>query len=185
MLSAKGYAFETLNQIQSLYNGDEKERILKEFIFSNCEVTDWYIKKIHRDTARMELNASLKFNKLLNPLGNEYYFSLYPVGIPNFSVPESRQLPVKLPYPIYYIDTLNYNLPEGYELKTKLKNYELRTKYGNYNLDFVVLNRTIRIIKKIELFSGSISMTQYPEFYGFIKSIKDVDTKEIVLKPLI
>lgn len=182
-LSLKGKGFETLNQIQSEFNNDEKNRIVREYIFQKCEVVDWKIKKIHRDTARLELNATLNFYKMLNPLGSEYYFSLYPTGLPNFSIPSNRNLPVKLPYPIYNIDTLTYKLPDGYELKTIPNNYELKNKYGNYNLNFNTLNRSIQIIKKFELFSAIISKDEYPEFYNFIKAVKDIDTKKLIIKP--
>ena len=151
--------------------------------FDNYEVINWELKKLDRDTARIELNATLDLNKFLKPLGNEFYLSLYPTRIPAFSLPANRILPVVLPFPICNSDTLIYNLPAGYELKTKSDTISIKTQFGNYNLTLNVVNRKIYVTKRFELFHGSYTLEQYPDFYAFIKSVKDIDRMKIIIKP--
>ena len=181
----KGKDYEYFNELNSELNGNEKDRIIKEYMpFDNYEVNKWELKKIHRDTARIELNASLNLSQFLKPLGNEYYFSLHSIRIPNFSIAANRTLPVILPYPVYNSDTLVYNLPIGYELKTKLDTISIKSRFGNYKQALNLSNGKIYAVKSFELFSGTYSLEQYSEFYNFIKSIKDVDRKKIIIKPL-
>lgn len=184
-ISFKGYDFDWFNEIHSEFNDDEKDRIIRNYMsFENCEIINWNLKKLHRDTARIELMATLNLNKFLKSLGNEYYLSIYPCRIPAFVTPANRTLPVVLPFPICNSDTLIYNLPIGYELKTKFEPTSIKTRFGTYKLSLSAGNGKIMIAKRFELFSGSYSLEQYPDFYSFIQSVKDVDRKKIIIKPI-
>jgi hypothetical protein len=152
--------------------------------FDNYEVLNWDLRKLHRDTARIELNAELSLSKFLKPLGNEYYLSLYPSRIPSFSIPSNRTLPVVFPYPICNSDTLIYNLPIGYELKTIIEPVFLESKFGVFVMASNFSNGKLYITKKIELFSGSYSIEQYPAFYAFIQSIKNIERRSILFKSI-
>jgi hypothetical protein len=182
----RGEDFETFNSVHSELNNEEKDKYIRDYMpFDNYEVMNWDLKKLNRDTTLIELNATLNLNKLINPLGGEFYFSLYPCRLPRFTLPANRSLPVELPFPICSTDSLIYILPTGFDLKTVLSPIMLNTKYGNYSLTSSVSKGKISFIKKFELFSGSYSLDQYPDFYSFIQTIKDIDQKKIIIKPLI
>ena len=184
-ISFKGEDFETFNNLHSEFNAEEKDRIIRDYMpFDNYEVINWDLKKLHRDTARIELNATLDLNKFLKPLGNEYYLSLFPSRIPPFTLPANRTLPVDLPYPICNSDTLIYNLPTGYALKTLPDTISTKTQFGNYEMTLRVLDRKVMVTKRFELFPGSYSIEQYPDFYAFIQSVKVSEGKKIIIKPI-
>ena len=184
-ITYRGEDFEFFNSVHAGLNDEEKDKFIREYMpFENYEVINWDLKKINRDTTHIELNATLNLNKLLNPLGNEFYFSLYPCRIPRFTIPATRTLPVELPYPICSTDSLIYNLPAGYDLKTGFEPVLLNTRYGNYSMTSRVANGKIYFIKKFELYAGSYTLEQYPDFYSFIQSVKDNDKKKIIIKPV-
>lgn len=184
-ISFKGRDFEMFNQFHSDFNDDEKNTIIRDYMpFDNYEDLNWELNKLHRDTTRIELKAKLNLNKFLMPLGSEYYFSIYPSRIPLFSQPASRTFPVVLPYPICNVDTLIYNLPVGYELKNKYEPVSITTPFGKYELVLKVIDGKIMIIKSFELFSGTYSLKQYPDFYSFIQSVKEIEENKIIIKPI-
>lgn len=184
-MSFKGRDFEAFNQLHSEFNDSEKDRIIRDYMpFDNYEVVNWDLKKLHRDTARIELDATLNLNKFLKPLGNEYYLSIYPIRIPAFSLPANRTLPVVLPYPICNSDTLIYNLPTGYELKSRPEPISVKTQFGNYEFALNVAKGKILVTKKFELFPKSYSIEQYSDFYSFIKSVKEFEGRKIIIKPI-
>jgi len=184
-ISFKGRDYEMFNQLHSDFNEEDKNTIIHNFMpFDNYEVVNWELKKPQRDSARIELKAKLNLNKFLKPLGDEYYFSIYPSRIPLFSKPATRTLPVALPYPVYNADTLIYNLPVGYELKTRFEPVSIITPFGKYELLLNVINGKIMITKKFELFLGTYSLKQYPDFYSFLQSVKDIEEKKIIIKPI-
>lgn len=184
-ITYRGEDFETFNSVHTGLNDEEKNNYIREYMpFENYEVINWDLKKLNRDTSNIELNATLNLNKLLSPLGGEYYFSLYPCRLPRFTIPANRTLPVELPYPICSTDSLIYNLPAGFDLKSVFDPVTLNTKYGNYSMTSKVSPGKICFIKKFELYSGSYTNEQYPEFYSFIQSVKDIDKKKIIIKPV-
>lgn len=183
-VSFKGENFELFNQLHTGYNDTEKDRIIRRYMpFENYEVLNWDLKKLNRDTARIELHATLNLNKFLKPLGKEYYFSLFSSKIPPFTIPSNRNFPVELPYPICNSDTLIYNIPTGYQIKNQPDSISIKTRFGNYNLRIKVLDGKIQEIQRFDLFSASYSLEQYPEFYAFIKSVEDIDRMKIILRP--
>ena len=181
-----GKLFERFNAIQNDYNDVSKEKIIQEYMpFNNFELVNWKLNKPNRDTARIELNATLNLSKVLNPIGNEYYFSLPSSNIPSFTIPANRIFPVHLPYPICNEDTLIYKLPTGYELKTRCDSVLISTRYGHYSMKMTTHNSNVYVSKRMEVFAGSYSLKEYPEFYSFIKAMKNIDTKKILIKPLL
>lgn len=183
--SFKGRDFEMFNQLHSEFNDGEKDRIIREYMpFDNYEVIDWNLQKLHRDTARIELIATLNLYNYLKPLANEYYLNLSPSRIPPFTIPANRNLSVVLPYPIYNSDTIIYNLPIGYKLKTKPDSIKINSPFGRFELTLNVINGNVIVTKSFELFSGIYSLEQYPKFYNFIRDVKDIDKKILVIKPI-
>jgi len=183
-MSFKGRDFEAFNQLHSDFNDNEKDRIVRDYMpFDNYEVVNWELRKLDRDTARIELNAKLNIGKFLKPLGGEYYFSIYPCRIPAFTPPVTRTLPVVLPFPICNSDTLIYNLPFGFELKSRVEPIFIKNRFGTYEQVINAEKGKIVIIKRFELFSGHYSLEQYSDLYSFIQSVKDVDRRKIIIKP--
>jgi hypothetical protein len=91
---------------------------------------------------------------------------------------------VVLPYPVSVSDTLIYNIPAGYELKTKLDPILIKSIYGNYEMKLNVINGKINAIKRFDLFRGTYENVQYPEFYSFIQSVKEKDKLNLIIKPI-
>lgn len=180
----KGFNFEIFNQVNDELNKEQKDHIFRNYLpFNNYEVNDCKLIRQHRDSAKIELIAQLNFAQILKSLGKEYYFSVFPLPIPSFTIPEKRHFPVTLPYPILKSDTLIYHLPAGYDLKTQVDTISIKTCFGNYSRKLCKTDGSIHIVKQVELYPGSYTKEQYPEFYAFIKDITKKEQLTLVLKP--
>ena len=179
----KGKGFDIFNFLNSEYNDNIKDRYIREYLLDDCELTGWKIKKYDRDSARIDFNTHQTYLKMLNQLGSEYYFSIHSMSVLAFANPSNRTLPVSLPYPIYKRDTLIYNLPQGYELKNNTNPVRIESEFGNYKQKVDALEGKIIVIKSFELPSGNYSNEQYPDFYKFIKSVKEFDSRKLIIKP--
>jgi len=182
--SFKGRNFEKFNQLHTDYVNDDKERIIRDYMpFGNYEVVTWELKKQNRDTARIDLNVVLNVSKVLKSLGNEFYFEVRKCDIPSFEPPAVRSLPVAIPYPIYSIDTLEYDLPAGYGIKTPPDTVEIDTRFGNYRRVLLDAGKKIIVLRKFEVYTGNYITVEYPDFYNFIRSVREADVKKIVIRP--
>lgn len=182
--SFNGRSFEKFIQLNETLANDQKERIMREYMpYDNYEVVAWELKKFNRDTARIDLNTTLNLNKYVKPLGNEYFFEVHPCGIPAFGIPAARNLPVSLPFPVYSIDTLEYYIPEGFMLKKLPEKATVSSRFGHYEKVAATSGRKAMITREFELYPGSYSTGEYPEFYAFIKLAREADATKLVLKP--
>jgi len=46
------------------------------------------------------------------------------------------------------------------------------------------IDRKVFVLKRMEILTGSYSLEEYPEFYSFIKAMKNIDTGKLVIKPI-
>ncbi len=178
----RGYNFDQFNSLKSDFNQDFQDRQVREYIpLSNYEVINWDLSKPDRDSAFITLTSKANLYKCLKPIGNEFYFSLLPIGTLGFETPESRTLPVKLPFPVVYSDTLNFVFPEGYKLKNIPENYTLQSKFGKCDLQFLDKKSGLTLVRDFELLPGVIEKKEYESFYAFLNKIAESERKKIVI----
>jgi len=181
----RGDDFELFNAVTAQLNETEKDQLMREYMpFDNYEVIKWNLDKKHRDDPSISLTAELTLNKVLNSLGQEYYVSLPASGIPGFSNPTARTLPVELLYPIAIRDTITYSLPEGMELKSQFQPVSVEGKFGSFSLKIYPEAGKVKAVKSFLLNRGYISLMDYPEFYKFIDTAKKADRSRIVIQPI-
>ncbi len=178
----RGYNFDLFNSLKSDYNQDFQDRQVREYLpLSNYEVISWDLTKADRDSAFITLNTKVNLYKYLKPIGNEFYFSLLPIGTLGFETPQSRTLAVSLPFPISYTDTINFIFPDGYKLKNLPETQTMQSKYGKCNLLFLDKKDTMTQVRQFELNAGTIDRKEYDAFYEFLKRIAESDRRKIVI----
>lgn len=179
----RGSYFDSFDYLHTDYNENEKDQIIRRIVpFDNYEVIGWNLKKPNRDSAFIVLSATLNLYKMLHPIANEYYFDLYPVILPPFTNVSSRKLPVELPYPICNADTLIYQIPESFEVKTALQNINLSSIYGQFTSEASIDQGKLRIIRFFVLYPLHCSLSDYPKFYDFLLQVKNAEPKKIVIR---
>lgn len=184
-ISFRGEDFEQFNGLHASYTEDEKDRWVRDYMpFNNYEVVNWELLKHDRDSTNIDLQAKLNLYKFLKPLGNELYFSLYPVRMPFFTVPAARKLPMAMPYPFFHSDSLIYSFPKGYEVKTIQDAVSLTSRFGTYTLSMKIVDGKLLVVKQMVLFAGNYSLEQYAQFYAFIQSVKEKDRQNIIITPI-
>lgn len=179
----KGDNFEYFNQLKSDLNKDEQNEIIhKNIRISNFDLLSWELTKPDRDSAQIDLSLRLTIYKELKALGDEEYFSTFDIGVPYFTRPKERKIPVEIQYPIYNIDTITYHLPEGYEIKSTPERIKIETTYGTYEFSVEPHDSVMNVIKKLELFRGKYSLTEYPDFYKFISKVNEKENTKILIR---
>lgn len=178
----KGYSFEYVNGINSyLGRADQEKRITKYLTFPNYELLSWKLTKSSRDSSVINLTASLQLTKFLKATNQEYYFSLLPITPGSFSPPADRKSAVQIPYPFYHLDTLTFQIPTGFEVKSLPDSVNKDSPYGKYHVAFHVNGSTIQLFKMYEVYSGFYPLGEYKSFYDFIKSVDELENRIIVL----
>jgi len=183
LFSFRGFSYEYFNSLTSDFNKDEQDNIIKEYLpFSNYEVWNWKLNKIDRDTSRIELVTRLGLNKVLNQIGEEFYFNTFPIKKGVFSPPTERNLPLRFDFPIQNIDSVVYIIPDGLEVKSVPEDLAISTQFGNFESHIKWDSNRIRVTKKFELIPNYYTLEQYKLFYEFHKLVVQNEKHPIILK---
>ncbi len=174
----RGDKYEFFHEVYNNYNKAQKDRIVRKYLVDNgFELQEYEIKPEDRDSAKIEFNYSAKSDKIYMKYGNELVIRVIPLSLPKFEPVDERKFPVQIDYPIYKIDTIEFQLPIGYKSNLDLKSINLKSEFGHIKTEFKQTDTKVIFIRHFLLNSGFLTLEKYPEFYNFIKSVKGAENK--------
>lgn len=179
----KGDEFELFNHLSINYNKEQQDQYMfKYYAIPNALLNEWGILPHNRDSIFLIITSQQTRNNELKKIGDERYFSLINAKIPSFKSPDVRKMPVIINIPICQIDSMEYTLPVGYQIKSLPNSIHLQSLYGSYQLSFAKLESKVIVTRRFNLNTASYSLAQYPDFFQFIQQIKQADNCKIILK---
>ncbi len=79
------------------------------------------------------------------------------------------------------LDTLQFNIPEGFSVEYIPESLELKNAFGSFQGDFVQEGQTLYLYRKFVLTKGTYPAEKYQEFVDFFKKVSKFDKSKIVL----
>jgi len=178
----RGENYEAFAYLMHNYNENEKSRtVIDALAKGGLEVIDYTLIDPGRDSKEIHISCTGKCNKLFRQYGNDLLISLPPVEIPLFEEPSVRKLPVQIDYPINKTDTIEFTLPDGFNLSSMPKNKLVSNDYGMYFIEFTQNGRKITVIRKFLLNSGNYPLEKYGSLYNFIKDIIESEKTSLIV----
>lgn len=174
----RGGMYEKIFQLEHNFNGSDKSNIIKNYIVADgFQMMDYKINSSDRDSAKIELSYIATASNIYNQYGNDMLLSNIPFSLPDFEKPQERKLPVQIDYPIYQIDTIVYEIPEGYTLNTTSEPYKVTNKYGAYSIAVQKREGNIITTKSLLINAGYYPHTEYADFYNFYTKIIESENR--------
>lgn len=174
----KGDSYEYFLHLEKNYNDSEKSRIIRNYIVEDgFELKDYKILNPNRDSTKIKLSYNATTQNIYKHYGNDILISNIAFSLPNFEKPKIRKLPVQLDYPIYKIDTIIYEIPNGYTLNQDSVAISINTKYGEYKLEAYKSSSSIITIKNLLINAGYYPISEYEDFYDFYHQIFESENK--------
>jgi hypothetical protein len=178
----RGEAFESLSELSRSVSESKKSQIIHRYLIeSGFEMIDFKLLPANRDSAFITLNYTAKADNLFKKYGNELLIPMIPFEIPAFKDPKNRKYPVQLDFPINKLDSIDYRMPVGYMISALPKEQILNTVFGRYTLRFQQENNRIKVIKSFILNAGNYPLTQYKEFFKFIRTVYDFENSSYIV----
>jgi len=178
----RGETFETLFFVSRGVSESKKSQIVRNnFIESGFELSEFSLVPSARDSSVISLNYSAISTKVFKKYGKEILIRNIPFSIPPFKEPKYRTLPVKLDYPIFKTDTLEYEIPVGYAVTGALTDEHISTEFGEYELKSQHKGSKVIIIKHFLLNSGIYSVEKYKSFYDFVHKVNGIENNTYIV----
>jgi transglutaminase-like putative cysteine protease len=179
----KGARFEAYNNILINFAKDEQEEEIQKLLpFPAFDLHDWKMTKNGRDADSIIFMVEAEINQIVNPIGDQYYFSIQQIGISDIEMPQERTLPLYIPYPIAFHDTLTYKLPAKNKFMEVPDDKLLENKYGKYSITFKMEDNLLSVYRQLVLNPVQLSKDEYPDFYKLIASIKTHEKLKILFQ---
>jgi hypothetical protein len=98
-----------------------------------------------------------------------------------FSVDTSRKYDIVFNYEYQDLDTVEVELPKGYEAETMPKDITIKSQFGKYNCSVKLSGNKLYYYRNIERFSGRFPAGSYDDLRQFYEAIYKADRNRVVL----
>jgi Domain of Unknown Function with PDB structure (DUF3857)/Domain of Unknown Function with PDB structure (DUF3858) len=174
-----GIGFDVNSMYSAQLNKDRQKEYLSTIIpYQDFEIKRLNIKSENRDSADIELYYQLILKSNVTQAGDYMFLQLNGPRLPDFENPAKRHFPVRLTYPINYIDTTEVTVSDKYKAKQN-QDENIETPYGVIKVKYVLYNNKIEIYRNILLKPGEYSTEEYPDFYRFITKLHEAINKPV------
>ena len=170
----RGDKYELFSYVTTeLSESERSQYIRKKIVETGFQLDTYSIAAPERDIPEINLKYTASSDQLLKEYGAESLLKVIPLDFNFLEEPKKRKLPVQINYPVYRIDTIEYAIPDNYNVNSIPKNATINSKYGNYQVGFHVKDQSVTAIKKVKINSGSYPLDEYQNFYNFILRLNE------------
>jgi hypothetical protein len=182
-----GETYEDVNN--NLASNPEKNLIdiaSRTISFKNCKINNITYEDIYKyGTIGYKESLELTFlhyaqqygsNLIISPF-NDYVKTKYPLNA-------ERQNPISILHNFTFTDTLQFNIPDGYELDVIPDDFQIATKFGVGEIRYAQQTNQLIISKLIIFNKGLYPLTDYHQFKSFITSIISKENQKLLLRKL-
>jgi len=156
-----------------LSESERSQYIRKKIAETGLQLDSYSLSAPERDNPEINLKYIASSDQLMKEYGVESLLKIIPLDFKFLEEPKKRKLPVQINYPVYLTDTIEYAIPDNYQINSIPKNSTINSKYGEYQVDFHVKENSVQTIKHVKIYSGSYPLIEYQNFYNFLLSIAE------------
>ncbi|KQS46633.1 transglutaminase [Flavobacterium sp. Leaf359] len=172
-LNINGKSIDDLKKIyKNYFNHINNLKVVKTDIFND------------KDNIEFTEKISLEAAGYANKTGNRLVFALNAYN-PSFSVPQryrNRTNPFEISRGYYDYDEVTIDLPKSFVIEAKPEDVEIKSVFGEYKTEYVILNESQLIYKRIyQINPGLYDKKDYENFRKFREQIAKNDNAKIVL----
>lgn len=175
--------------VHSILKTDRKSQV--DYINNELNLPKVQIGDIHFSMDKSSepitsIKTSFEASDFINKTGNRLFVPTCPLNKGSFkkfsSNKRENDIYINNRYVYVYLDTIRYNLPEGYKVETLPKDIDLKNQFGQLNIQLVQDNNSIICMQKIELKPGKYNKSSYNELKDFFAQIDLSLKRKFVLR---
>ncbi len=93
----------------------------------------------------------------------------------------TRKSPISIKWPVNEIDTVNYNLPQGYTLEKIPPKISIQSDFGLYTARIIKSGSSLQYIRTFEVFKAEYPLERYDDMVLFFEKIVTADENKVML----
>jgi hypothetical protein len=156
--------------------------------YSNLSISKFNSEELdHKKTENYSISLSGTYSRFVPQMNDRIFinpgiFNRKSAGdLPKEEI-SKRKYPVYFRYPFQDIDTVVVELPLGYTMESKPQNQSIEKSFATYSNEFDLRGKELFYVRRFEQIKNHIPLSEYPEFYNFMKQVIEFDKAKFVLK---
>jgi hypothetical protein len=78
-------------------------------------------------------------------------------------------------------DTVTYQIPDGFRVEAMPAPAEIKTDFGHYRCNAVLKDRSIQLVRQLQIYKTNAMPARYNEFRDFLEKVAALDNAKCVL----
>jgi len=178
-----GINYDDYVQILMSDQADRKKMVTKSIHIPNFELDNFTIKETKAEKPFVTENLNLTITNYCTKVGDRLMLCLNmmnKMGDSPFQA-TTRKTPVLIKWPVYEVDTVTYELPEGYTLEKIPSKVSLLSDFGEYTTQVSKTGNTIQYVRTFKVYKAEHPVERYDEIVTFFDKIVTADENKVML----
>jgi uncharacterized protein YdcH (DUF465 family) len=182
--SYKGMQQDDLQMMINVLSKDKvKESLHKQLDFATYDIKDFYYKENKSTLPTIDESLDITVSNYATITGKRLFI------VPNvmtrtkskLSADAERKYDIQLGYEFKDIDTVEIEIPKGYETEAMPQDVSISSKFGKYNSSVKLAGNKLFYYRHYEHYSGLFPAKDYMELVKFYEAIYKADRSKVVL----
>lgn len=179
----QGPFFENIHPVLLSDDFDRKKLMYERIRIPNFEILNFNHELIKKRVPEVIENTEVALRDYGVVMSNRLICNLnlmnHPDDIPNRISDRKSDIFVRRSF--VEIDTVVFNIPEGYSVYKLPSGGTVSSKFGEYRTDVISIDSTVRFIRSFKMHKGTYPVSEYLDFVNFFESILHEDGAKMIL----
>lgn len=182
-LSYTGLNYDDISFIIHDDKESQKKWLYKNFYISNATIEQFSVSDNPEMIPSATISLSLNLNKYAGKSGKRLFIPLNKIDALTNTPPDNdkRKFDIFIRNKYVEIDSVEFVIPNGYEVEHHPEMIELDSRFGSYSTNISVNNQQVSYCRHLKINKGTYPASAYEELYEFYKSIVKSDKAKLVL----
>ena len=182
----EGLAYEDIIPVYNAQSTIDREKMLqKYFKFGNAEINNINITENKSRIPSFVIQGKVDLNNFSKQSSSRLFIPISFIPKEDYTLLDSlRKTPFYETKNYIVIDSVQFNIPDGFKLDSKEIKQEISNKVGDYQLVVSQINNTLKIYRNIKINKAIYRNDELALVNDFYKKVKISDAYIIILKKL-
>lgn len=162
---------------------DRKKQVTRRIHIPNFELDKFTIEETKSEQPYVTEQLNLSINNYCTKVGEKMMLCLNMMNKVSESPFQSasRKTPVSFKWPVFEIDTVTYELPQGYTMEKIPSKISIASDFGKYTTLVTKSGSTIQYVRTFEIYKGEYPIEKYDDIVIFFDKIVSADENKVML----
>jgi transglutaminase-like putative cysteine protease len=170
-------------RLKQITEKDRFDAIVQQIKIPSFKIVNYSIQDNETRKPSLQLNLKLDLTNNATIMGNRLILKLSQFNsvtdVPRFV--RKRESNLEIRRNKVENDTVTYQIPDGFRVEAMPAPAEIKTDFGHYRCNAVLKDRSIQLVRQLQIYKTNAMPARYNEFRDFLEKVAALDNAKCVL----